>query len=68
MIAMMTVVPKSGCKTIKPVRPPCHSEWNQEPLAKIPDAVDFIRQIMGEEEDQGDLDHFGNLEGEDSEV
>jgi len=23
---------------------------------------------MGEEEDQGDLDHFGNLEGEDSEV
>ena len=47
---------------------PVTASGMSKPLAELPDAVDPLRQEMGQKEDQGDLDHLGNLEGEDPEA
>ncbi len=44
------------------------AQGNEQPLAELPDVLDVLRQEMGQKEDQSDLDHLGDLEGEDPEI
>ena len=47
---------------------PRDAEGDEQSLSDLPDAVDLLGQEIGQKEDQGNLDHLGDLEREDSEV